>query len=74
VQGRSDLVMNLAGAVGGAVSGPLLAWLTYAGLAWSLALPIVLVVATSLVTTAGVGRGQPVGGSVRSPGVPGPDR
>ena len=59
VQGRSDLAMNLAGAVGGAVSGPLLAWVSYAGLAWSLALPIVLVV-TSLVTTAGGGRGQPV--------------
>jgi MFS family permease len=71
VQGRSDLAMNLAGAVGGAVSGPLLAWLTYAGLAWSLALPIVAVVATSLVTTAGVGRGQPVSeavGSSRGPG------
>jgi MFS family permease len=74
VQGRSDLAMNLAGAVGGAVSGPLLAWLTYAGLAWSLALPIVLVIATALVTTTGVGRGQPVAGSARSSGGPGPDR
>jgi hypothetical protein len=52
--------MNLAGAVGGAVSGPLLAWLSYAGLAWSLALPIVLVIVTSLVITAGVERGRPV--------------
>jgi MFS family permease len=60
VQGRSDLAMNLAGAVGGAVSGPLLAWLSYAGLAWSLALPIVLVIVTSLVITAGVERGRPV--------------
>jgi MFS family permease len=43
LQGRSDLAMNLAGAVGGAVSGPMLAWLTYAGLAWSLAVPIAFV-------------------------------
>ena len=60
LQGRSDLTMNLAGAVGGAVSGPLLAWLTYAGLAWTLALPIVMVVVASLVLTAGVSRGEPV--------------
>jgi len=60
VQGRSDLAMNLAGAVGGAVPGPLLAWFSYAGLAWSLVLPIVMVIVTWLVTTAGVGRGQPV--------------
>jgi MFS family permease len=60
VQGRSDLAMNLAGALGGAVSGPLLAWLSYAGLAWSLGLPIVLVIVSLLVTTAGVGRGRPV--------------
>ena len=51
VQGRSDLAMNLAGAVGGAVAGPMLAWLTYAGLSWSLALPIVFVLAVSLTTT-----------------------
>jgi MFS family permease len=65
IQGRSDLAMNLGGAVGGAVSGPLLAWLSYAGLAWSLALPIVLVVVASLVTTSGVGRGRQVSGTQR---------
>ena len=52
LQGRSDLIMNLAGAVGGAVSGPMLAWLTYAGLAWTLPLPIAVV----LVATVAAGR------------------
>jgi MFS family permease len=56
LQGRSDLAMNLAGAVGGAVAGPMLAWLTYAGLAWSLALPIAIVLVTSLTSATGVGR------------------
>ena len=59
LQGRSDLAMNFAGAAGGAVSGPLLAWLSYAGLAWSLALPIVFVVVTSLAVTGAVGPGGP---------------
>ena len=58
LQGRSDLAMNLAGAVGGGLSGPILAWLTYAGLAWSLALPIAFVVVASLRTAARVRRGQ----------------
>ena len=44
LQGRSDLAMNLAGAGGGAVSGPLLALLGYAGLAWTLLLPVAVVV------------------------------
>jgi MFS family permease len=61
LQGRSDLAMNLAGAMGGAVSGPLLAWLTYAGLAWSLALPIAFVLvsltAAARISGAGPGRG-----------------
>lgn len=34
VQGRSDLFMNVAGAVGGAAAGPVLAVVGYAGLAW----------------------------------------
>jgi MFS family permease len=62
IQGRSDLAMNLAGAVGGAVAGPMLAWLTYAGLSWSLALPIAFVLAVSL-NTARAGRS----GSSRGP-------
>jgi MFS family permease len=56
LQGRSDLAMNLAGAVGGAVAGPMLAWLTYAGLAWSLAIPITFVLAVCLTTAARLGR------------------
>jgi MFS family permease len=43
LQGRSDMSMNLAGALGGGVSGPLLALLGYAGLAWSLLLPVAVV-------------------------------
>jgi MFS family permease len=45
LQGRSDLAMNLAGAIGGAVSGPLLALLGYPGLAWTLLAPVALVLA-----------------------------
>ena len=40
IQGRGDLVMNLAGAVGGAASGPLLAVFGYSGLSWILLVPI----------------------------------
>jgi MFS family permease len=47
LQGRSDLAMNLAGAIGGAVSGPLLALLGYPGLAWTLLLPVALVLAAA---------------------------
>lgn len=46
LQGRSDLVMNLAGAFGGAVSGPTLALIGYPGLAWMLLLPVVAVLLT----------------------------
>jgi MFS family permease len=45
LQGRSDLTMNFAGALGGAVSGPLLALLGYGGLAWTLLLPVGVVLA-----------------------------
>ena len=47
IQGRSDLLMNTAGALGGAVSGPLLALLGYAGLAWTLLLPVAAVLAAA---------------------------
>jgi MFS family permease len=57
LQGRSDLVMNLAGAVGGAASGPMLAWLGYPGLAWSLVLPVAAVLATLLMARARAGGG-----------------
>ena len=45
LQGRSDLTMNLAGALGGAVAGPLLAVFGYTGLAWLLLLPVAAVLA-----------------------------
>jgi MFS family permease len=48
LQGRSDLAMNLAGALGGALSGPVLAFVGYDGLAWGLLLPIVVVVASTV--------------------------
>ena len=57
LQGRSDLVMNLAGAVGGAASGPMLAWLGYPGLAWSLVIPVATVLAALLLTTLRAGGG-----------------
>jgi MFS family permease len=56
LQGRSDFAMNLAGAVGGALAGPMLAWLTYAGLAWSLILPIAFVLVVCLTAIARLGR------------------
>jgi MFS family permease len=49
LQGRSDLAMNLAGALGGALSGPVLAFVGYDGLAWGLLLPIAVVVTASTV-------------------------
>ena len=64
LQGRTDLAMNLAGALGGAVSGPMLAWLTYAGLAWSLALPIAFVL-VYLMAAARVGGGGSARGARR---------
>ncbi len=44
LQGRGDLAMNLAGALGGALSGPVLALVGYTGLAWGLLLPVAVVV------------------------------
>lgn len=49
LQGRSDLAMNLAGALGGALSGPVLALVGYAGLAWGLFVPIVVVVTAAVL-------------------------
>ena len=56
LQGRGGLAMNLAGALGGAVAGPLLAVLGSAGLAWTLLLPVAVVLATGSV---GVRRSRP---------------
>ena len=52
LQGRSDLTMNLAGAVGGAASGPLLALFGYSGLAWILLFPV-----AAVLLALAVGRG-----------------
>ena len=50
LQGRSDMLMSLAGAMGGALSGPMLALIGYPGLAWALFLPIAVVIVASLAS------------------------
>ncbi|GAB3538999.1 MFS transporter [Arthrobacter tecti] len=45
IQGRTDLIMNLAGAVGGAAAGFVLAWVGYSGLAWAAGVLVLLIVA-----------------------------
>jgi len=50
VQGRSDLSMSLAGAVGAALSGPVLAWLGYAGLSIAtMGLSVIVVVGAFVI-------------------------
>lgn len=49
IQGRSDLFMNIAGAAGGAVAGPVLALVGYAGLAWGAGILVLLIVAGAIV-------------------------
>ena len=51
VQGRSDLVMNIAGAVGGASAGPVLAVIGYAGLAWVAGILVLAIIAGASVVT-----------------------
>ncbi|BBE21790.1 MFS transporter [Arthrobacter sp. MN05-02] len=53
VQGSSDLVMNLAGALGGALAGPALVLLGYAGLGLAAAVPVVVVLAWTLARASG---------------------
>ncbi|MFD3446446.1 MFS transporter [Microbacteriaceae bacterium 4G12] len=48
VQGRSDLAMNIAGAGGGALAGPVLALVGYAGLAWAAGVLVLAIVAAVL--------------------------
>jgi MFS family permease len=56
IQGRTDLAMNVAGAVGGAVAGPLLALVGYAGLAWIAGVFVIgLVLAVLVVPRTGPG-------------------
>lgn len=50
VQGRTDTIMSLAGAVGGASAGPVLALLGYAGVAWAAgALVLVILLASGVM-------------------------
>ncbi|MCU1411567.1 MAG: transporter [Rhodoglobus sp.] len=51
IQGRSDLVMNIAGAVGGAAAGPVLAVIGYAGLTWVVGILVLGVIAGATVVT-----------------------
>jgi MFS family permease len=54
VQGSSDLVMNLAGALGGALAGPSLVLLGYSGLSLGAAAPVAVVLVWTLTRLAGV--------------------
>jgi MFS family permease len=54
IQGRSDLAMNLAGALGGATAGPVLAMIGYAGLASVAGVIVLAVVLATVVVTRGV--------------------
>lgn len=56
VQGRSDLVMNVSGAIGGASAGPVLALVGYAGLAWVVGILVLCVVAGAAVVGGRVSR------------------
>ena len=51
IQGRSDLVMNIAGAVGGAAAGPVLAVIGYAGLAWAVGILVLGVIGGATIVT-----------------------
>jgi MFS family permease len=50
IQGRSDLVMNGAGALGGAAAGPVLALVGYSGLAWAAGVLVVAITVGVLVS------------------------
>jgi MFS family permease len=50
IQGRSDLVMNGAGALGGAGAGPVLALVGYSGLAWAAGMLVVVIIVGALVS------------------------
>ncbi len=49
VQGRSDTIMSLAGAVGGGLAGPVLALLGYSGVAWVAGVLVLAVVLAASV-------------------------
>jgi MFS family permease len=49
MQGRTDMIMNIAGAAGGALAGPILALVGYAGLAWLVGVLVIgIIVAASV--------------------------
>jgi predicted MFS family arabinose efflux permease len=48
VQGRTDTIMSLAGALGGGLAGPVLALVGYSGLAWIAGVLVLGVVAAAL--------------------------
>jgi MFS family permease len=52
LQGRTDLVMNIAGALGGASAGPVLAVIGYAGLALASGVIVLAAVVATVVTLA----------------------
>jgi MFS family permease len=52
IQGRSDLVMNGAGALGGAAAGPVLALVGYSGLAWAAGVLVIAVTVGVVVSMA----------------------
>jgi MFS family permease len=58
VQGRTDLVMNISGAGGGALAGPVLALIGYSGLAW-VALVLVAAVVTAVLLGTRLGTAEP---------------
>ncbi|MEL0625777.1 MFS transporter [Salinibacterium amurskyense] len=49
IQGRSDTIMSLAGALGGGFAGPILAMVGYAGLAWGAGVLVLIIVVAALV-------------------------
>ena len=51
IQGRSDTIMSLAGALGGGLAGPVLAIVGYSGLAWIAGVLVLGVVAWSLLVS-----------------------
>jgi MFS family permease len=75
LQGRSDLFMNIAGAVGGASAGPVLALIGYAGLALAAGVIVVAVVVATVIVAGSTGArgsgGAGGSGSTGSSGGPG---
>ncbi len=58
VQGRTDTLMSLAGAVGGGAAGPVLSLIGYSGLAWVAGVFVLVVVGAAGVIRPNVARAQ----------------